>query len=88
MKFKRLLVTLSLLAFSFGFANDAHEGHSGLGKEETYNPVPFIMHHIQDGHSWHFWCEGEYSVTLHLPVILWDNGLKVFSSSRCSFYRW
>lgn len=82
MKFKRLLVILSLLAFSFGFANDAHEGHSGLGKEETYNPVPFIMHHIQDGHSWHFWGEGENSVTLHLPVILWDNGLKVFSSSR------
>ena len=80
MNFKRLLIAFSLLTFTLGFSSE--NGHSEAGKEEKYNPVPFIMHHIQDGHSWHFWGEGENSVTLNLPVILWDNGLKVFSSAE------
>ena len=43
---------------------------------ETYNPVPSIMHHISDAHEWHFWGEGESSFTLPLPIILWnENGL-------------
>ncbi len=49
--------------------------------ESTFNPVPVIMSHIADAHDWHFWGEGDKSVTLPLPVILWDNGLKVFMSS-------
>jgi len=51
--------------------------------EKTFNPVPIIMHHIADAHSWHFWGEGENSVAIPLPVILWDdNGLNVFMSSK------
>lgn len=51
--------------------------------ESTFNPVPVIMHHIADAHDWHFWGEGEKSVTIPLPVILWDdNGLNVFMSSK------
>lgn len=53
-----------------------------VSSEEKYNPVPFIMHHIADGHYWHLWGEGENSVGFPLPVILWDNGLNVFSSSK------
>ena len=41
------------------------------------------MHHIGDAHDWHFWGEGENSVTIPLPIILWDdNGLNVFMSSK------
>ncbi|WP_413532860.1 F0F1 ATP synthase subunit A [Empedobacter brevis] len=51
--------------------------------ESTFNPVPVIMHHIADAHDWHLWGEGEKSVTIPLPVILWDdNGLNVFMSSK------
>lgn len=50
--------------------------------ESKYNPVPVIMSHLADGHDWHFWGEGENSFTIPLPVILWDNGLKVFMSSK------
>ena len=50
--------------------------------EATFNPVPVIMHHISDAHAWHLWGEGEKSVTIPLPVILWDNGLQVFMSSK------
>lgn len=70
-----------LCAFIGGFGFAAEEHVSGKS-EEKYNPVPFIMHHIADSHTWHLWGEGEESVGFSLPVILWDNGLKVFSSSR------
>ncbi|WP_312311062.1 F0F1 ATP synthase subunit A [Empedobacter brevis] len=51
--------------------------------ESTFNPVPGIMHHIADAHDWHFFGEGEKSVSIPLPVILWDdNGLNVFMSSK------
>ena len=51
--------------------------------EAAFNPVPTIMHHIGDAHDWHFWGEGENSVTIPLPIILWDdNGLNVFMSSK------
>ena len=50
--------------------------------ESTFNPVPGIMHHIADAHDWHLWGEGEKSVGVALPVILWDNGLQVFMSSK------
>lgn len=50
--------------------------------ESTFNPVPGIMHHIADAHDWHLWGEGEKSVGVALPVILWDNGLHVFMSSK------
>ncbi len=51
--------------------------------EAAFNPVPTIMHHIGDAHDWHFWGEGEKSVAIPLPIILWDdNGLNVFMSSK------
>ncbi|PIE50027.1 MAG: ATP synthase F0 subunit A [Flavobacteriales bacterium] len=70
-----------MLVFGFMMAeNHGTENHGS--KDEKYNPVPFIMHHIKDSHSWHLWGEGDSSVGFSLPVILWDNGLKVFSSSK------
>jgi F-type H+-transporting ATPase subunit a len=49
---------------------------------EKFNPVPVIMHHISDAHEWHLWGEGEASVSVPLPIILWtDNGLVSFMSS-------
>ena len=81
MKFKKLFIFLYVFVASFAFAGSP-EGNTEGGKEEKYNPVPFIMHHIQDAHNWHLWGEGDSSVGFSLPVILYDNGLKVFSSSE------
>lgn len=51
--------------------------------DKTFNPVPTIMHHIGDAHEWHLWGEGDNSVSIPLPIILWDdNGLNVFMSSK------
>lgn len=41
-----------------------------------------IMHHIQDAHEWHLWGEGHSATSIYLPVILYDNGIKTFSSSN------
>lgn len=45
----------------------------------------FIQHHLLDSHDFHIFSygkEGEHNVGFPLPVILWDNGLHVFSSSK------
>ncbi|GJQ06757.1 ATP synthase subunit a [Capnocytophaga cynodegmi] len=50
---------------------------------ETFDPVGMIMHHIGDSHEFHIYGEGESSVSLPLPVILWtENGLVTFMSSE------
>ena len=68
-----VFVTLLLVAYIPVIASESPQDSS---KKETYNPVPAIMHHISDSHEWHFWGEGENSVTIHLPVILWsEDGL-------------
>lgn len=45
----------------------------------------FIQHHLLDSHDFHIFSygkDGEHSVGFPLPVILFDNGLHVFSSSK------
>lgn len=77
MYFKRIILFVAIL-----FAGWVSASADTQKSEGKYNPVPDIMHHISDSHSWHLWGEGEKSVGFPLPVILWDGGLKVFSSSR------
>ncbi|EQB90737.1 F0F1 ATP synthase subunit A [Elizabethkingia anophelis] len=78
MNVKKILYLLTFLVAGLVFASSTE----GQQKPEKYNPVPDIMHHISDSHSWHFWGEGENSVSISLPIILLDNGLKVFSSAK------
>ena len=51
-------------------------------KEEEFDITAFILHHIADSHGFHLWGEGDNSVSVSLPIILWtDNGLVTFMSS-------
>ncbi|MCY4418462.1 MAG: F0F1 ATP synthase subunit A [Cytophagales bacterium] len=54
----------------------------GKEKEEGFNPLDMIYHHVLDAHVWHLW-DGAYG-TLYLPIILYssDRGLEIFSSAR------
>ncbi|MDB4089031.1 F0F1 ATP synthase subunit A [Flavobacteriales bacterium] len=86
---KNLILLFLLFTASVVMANEpqAHAENSTHNtaetKEESYDPVPVIMHHIADAHEWHFWGEGESSVSIPLPVILWtENGLVSFSASK------
>lgn len=45
----------------------------------------FIQHHLLDSHDFHIFSygkEGEHNVGFALPVILWDNGIHFFMSSK------
>ncbi len=88
-----LVFALAILPL-LSFAND--EVHQGATTEETHGEhveesqdksskiKAFIKHHLQDSHDFIFFSdetEGKYW-GFSLPVILIDNGLKVFSSSK------
>ena len=78
---------ISLLAL-VSTTNIFAENHSEEKSEKgTYNPVPKIMHHIQNSHEWHLFDykdnEGKlHPVSIPLPVILYTSGnLDFFMSS-------
>lgn len=78
-------IILSTIIFMFlligAYANE--ESPSESKSSEKYNPVPPIMEHISDAHSWHIYGGEHNAVALPLPVILWTaNGLVTFMSSE------
>ena len=84
---KSLVISLYFaLAFTisplFSFAQE-QEDMSLREAEEEFNATEMILHHIGDSHGWHFFGEGDSSVTLPLPVILYtDAGFVTFMSSE------
>lgn len=75
----RLLLTVIVGVSSLNslYASDAKEDG------EEFNATEMIMHHISDSHEFHIIGEGESSVSLPLPVILYtENGLDIFMSSK------
>lgn len=86
MKVARCLRICSLVSFltvcviSQVWADESEE-------KEAFNPSELINHHISDAHDWHLFDlkdeEGQnHPVSIPLPVILWDDGLHVFMSSK------
>ena len=77
-KFLFALSTAFLLIFSTStlFASET-------GDSEKFNPGPFIVEHVIDDYGWHITGSGDKSVSIPLPVILFDNGKPVvFMSSK------
>jgi F-type H+-transporting ATPase subunit a len=67
--------------------NHAHvktEEHVAGAVNKQDEVTAYIEHHLQDSHDFNFFSDGETGkhYGFSLPVILWDNGLKVFSSSQ------
>ncbi|MGH2665310.1 F0F1 ATP synthase subunit A [Flavobacterium sp.] len=70
-------------------AEATHATEEKLTKEEidVEERAEFIQHHLRDSHDFHLFSYGkdsghEVNVGFPLPVILWDNGLQIFSSSK------
>jgi F-type H+-transporting ATPase subunit a len=76
-RFFSLLV--AILVFSTSFASDHHSEEAGIAKRE-FNVREMIMHHISDAHEWHLWGGHHDAVSVYLPIILIDGGVKTFSS--------
>ena len=60
-----------------------HENIDTEIRKKGFNAGESILEHIVDSYGWHILDYKGHSVTIPLPVILWNNGkLHIFSSSR------
>ena len=81
---KKSVAMLALLCSSFALAETKDGAKDGDLKTEIKE---YIAHHLQDSYDFSLFSytndQGEHVyIGLPLPVILWDNGLKLFSSSK------
>ncbi|GLU43184.1 F0F1 ATP synthase subunit A [Allomuricauda sp. NBRC 101325] len=86
--FSKKLVAVTLLITGFVSAQ-SHEGEEvETGAHDLKTQIKeYIDHHLLDSHDFTLYSyttdEGEHKyIGFPLPVILWDNGLKVFSSAQ------
>ncbi len=75
---------LTVFACQNGFAQttetaeaDNVEAVAEAAQEEVFDAGPFIIEHVIDSYGWHICGSGEKSVTIPLPVILFDEGRPV-----------
>lgn len=84
LRFLTLVLSFFLLPLAYGQAdvNATVEevANTTEAEENEFDLVSTIMHHVSDAHEWHLWGEGDSAVGLYLPVILLDDGIKIFSS--------
>jgi F-type H+-transporting ATPase subunit a len=76
---KLLVLKIVLFLLINPFNSFAGGGAAG----EKFDPGRMITDHITDSHEWHLWGEGNSSVSIPLPVILYstESGLDAFLSS-------
>ncbi len=90
MQRKNLVKKLSLLLFVISFyVNAQHENIKEVPVEKDLKTSikEDIMHHIQDSHDFtlfHSKKDGS-GLSMPLPIILWDNGIQIFMSSKFHF---
>jgi len=81
---KRALLVLAVVVLSASpiclLANEEVRAEKPNDKSKEIGE--YINHHLQDDHFFSLYKAGEETVGFPLPVILVDNGLKVFSSSK------
>ena len=74
-------LTAIFLAVFTAFSVSAHAEETG--KSGKFDAGKMIIEHITDAHEWHVIGEGEHTVAIPLPVILYtDKGLEVFMSGN------
>lgn len=92
-KFNALILTvLTVLVAGFTYANHHEAGHEMTeehhevaathGEAKEFKVDEMIMHHIKDAHEWHLWGGEHDGTSIYLPIIILDEGLKMFSSKH------
>lgn len=81
---KRVFLILAVVMLAIGpiCASASGEGHSEAPQDKAKGISEYIAHHLQDDHFFALYKAGEETVGFSLPIILIDNGLKVFSSGE------
>lgn len=92
--FQKILIAAATIlaassAFQFTVAKNtpAAESHAATGahaEEKKFNAGELILDHIGDSHEWHVAGEGDNSIVIPLPVIVYskERGLDVFMSGN------
>ena len=85
-------ILVALVLFFTSHSLLAKEQNNGANKEEHRTTTKeeikaYIMHHLEDSYDFFFFFYttedgAHHYIGLPLPIILWDNGLNVFSSSK------
>ena len=70
-----VVILFTLFSVPFSFANQDKS-------EKPFDVGEMIMHHVKDAHKWHLWGDEHNGTSIYLPVILYDNGIKTFSSKN------
>ena len=66
-----------------GTEADNVEAVAEATEEEAFDAGPFIIEHVIDSYGWHICGDGDKSVTIPLPIILFDDGhAVVFLSNK------
>ena len=86
MRSKLTIRLITLLFFLLPFLSMAG-GEKGTETDIKSEIKAYIQHHLEDTYDFGLWSyttdEGVHEyIGFPLPVILWDNGLQVFSSSK------
>ncbi len=83
-KLSFLVAALLFLSPALVLASDNHS-HKEASDEVTKEEInEYIQHHIQDSHDYHLFTDEESGTHygFPLPVIIWDDGLHTFMSSK------
>lgn len=91
--FATFMMTLSLMTFANPTADSTHVATEATHHEVETHAQPtdkktkikeFINHHLLDSHSFYFNANEETNehYGFPLPIILWDNGVQIFSSAK------
>jgi len=75
---KKLLFILTMLLLAAAPCSYAKDG----GDDGGMNMEKYIFGHIGDSYEWHICTINEKHITLHLPCIVIDKGLHIFSSGK------
>lgn len=94
-QFLFLFIFFVLFSSQNAFANAHEESHDSLtvsntehhdahatAHEEKFDPGKMILDHVKDAHDWHILDYNGHAVSVPLPVIIYDNGLHMFMSSK------
>ncbi|WP_185857384.1 F0F1 ATP synthase subunit A [Blattabacterium cuenoti] len=86
---KKIIYLLFFFLFLFfeSSASNSNQNQKKNEKNENKNQeniANIILDHVSDSHEWHVAGTHNRGIIFSLPVILWNNGLEIFSSSTFS----
>ncbi len=77
MSYKSFEIKLATMVCALLMVFACQKSFAASEEEEAFDAGPFIIEHVIDSYGWHICGDGDKSVTIPLPVILFDEGRPV-----------